>query len=78
MPEEDPMDEYGKRLTNSLLTWGFGLILGLLFGLIILGWWLWPVQWVDASPEDLLYQYQVEYLTTVIEAYGYTGDTATV
>jgi len=71
------MDEYGKRLTNSLLTWGFGLILGLLFGLIILGWWLWPVQWVDASPEDLLYHYQVEYLTTVIEAYGYTGDTAT-
>lgn len=71
------MDEYGQRLTNSLLTWGFGLILGVFFGLIVLGWWLWPVQWVDASPEDLLYQYQVDYLTTVIEAYGYTGDTTT-
>ncbi len=71
------MDEYGKRLTNSLLTWGFGLVLGVLFGLMVLGWWLWPVQWVDASPEDLLYQYQVDYLTTGIEAYGYTGDTAT-
>lgn len=71
------MEEYENRLTNSLVTWGFGLILGILFGLVVLGWWLWPVQWVDASPEDLLYQYQVDYLTTVIEAYGYTGDAAT-
>jgi predicted flap endonuclease-1-like 5' DNA nuclease len=71
------MEEYENRLTNSLLTWVFGLIVGVLFGLMVLGWWLWPVQWVDASPEDLLYQYQVDYLNTVIEAYGYTGDAAT-
>jgi predicted flap endonuclease-1-like 5' DNA nuclease len=71
------MKEYERSLTNSLLTWGFGLLVGVLFGLIILGWWLWPVEWVDASPEDMLYQYQVDYLNTAIEAYGYTGDTAT-
>lgn len=22
---------------------------GAIFGLVILGWWLWPVQWIDAS-----------------------------
>lgn len=71
------MEEYQNRLTNSLVTWGFGLLVGVLFGLIVLGWWLWPVQWVDASPENLLFQYQVDYLNTVIEAYGYSGDAAT-
>ncbi|NTW09400.1 MAG: hypothetical protein HGA28_07520, partial [Anaerolineaceae bacterium] len=25
-------------------------IAGLFIGLVILGWWLWPVQWYDASP----------------------------
>ncbi len=70
------MDKYENHFTNTVLVWSFGLILGVLFGLVVLGWWLWPVQWVDASPEQLLYQYQVEYLNTTIEAYGFSGDTS--
>jgi predicted flap endonuclease-1-like 5' DNA nuclease len=70
------MERYEKNFTNTVLVWIFGLVLGLLFGLVVLGWWLWPVQWVDSSPAELLYQYQVEYLNTAIEAYGYTGDTS--
>jgi predicted flap endonuclease-1-like 5' DNA nuclease len=70
------MDKYENHFTNTVLVWSFGLILGVLFGLVVLGWWLWPVQWVDASPEQLLYQYQVEYLNTTIEAYGFTGNTS--
>ena len=71
------MEKYEQRFTNTVLVWTIGLVLGVLFGLIVLGWWLWPVQWVDASPEQMLYQYQVEYLNTVIEAFGYTGNTST-
>lgn len=70
------MEEYERRFTNPVLIWGSGLVLGVLFGLIILGWWLFPVVWVDASPADLLYDYQVETLRTTIEAYGYNGDAA--
>ncbi len=70
------MEKYENQFTNTVLVWSFGLILGVLFGLVVLGWWLWPVQWVDASPEQLLYQYQVEYLNTTIEAYGFSGDTS--
>jgi len=70
------MEKYENHFTNTVLVWSFGLILGVLFGLVVLGWWLWPVQWVDASPEQLLYQYQVEYLNTTIEAYGFSGDTS--
>lgn len=38
---------------------------GLLIGLIILGWWLWPVQWKDAAPVDLEASYRQTYLATV-------------
>ena len=71
------MEKYEHHFTNTIMVWSFGLILGVLFGLVVLGWWLWPVQWVDLSPEELLYQYQVEYLNTTIEAYGFTGDVST-
>jgi hypothetical protein len=42
-----------------------GFVFGLLIGLIILGWWLWPVQWKDAAPVDLAPGYRQIYLETV-------------
>ena len=51
-------------------------IIGMIFGLVVLGWWLWPVQWVDASPADLQKDYQTSYLEMAIEAYAFTGDAA--
>ncbi len=40
-------------------------IVGLLIGLILLGWWLLPLQWEDAAPVDLEQSYRSTYLTTV-------------
>jgi len=51
-------------------------IVGVIFGLVVLGWGLWPVQWVDASPADLQKEYQASYLEMAIEAYAFTGDEA--
>lgn len=45
------------------------LVVGMLFGLVILGWGLWPLQWVDASPSDLQMDYQRDYLCMVIDSY---------
>jgi len=70
------MQDYERRTINPALVLGTGLILGILFGLIVLGWWLWPVQWVDAGLEDLRFEHQVEYLSASIGAYGYTGNGA--
>jgi hypothetical protein len=42
---------------------------GLLVGLIILGWVLWPVQWRDAAPADLQSGYRQIYLETVADIY---------
>ncbi len=66
---------------SSLLPAGIAgavaFVIGVIFGLVVLGWWLWPVQWVDASPADLQKDYQVSYLQMAIEAYALTGDATT-
>ncbi len=53
-------------------------LLGLIIGLPILGWWLWPVEWTDATPGQLSPEYQEIYVTMVSELYAFTGDTAMV
>ena len=35
-----------------------GFVVGMLFGLVVLGWLVWPVQWTDAAPEQLHPGYQ--------------------
>ncbi len=45
------------------------LILGLVLGLVVLGWWLWPVEWVDAAPSQLQNEYKRDYLCMVIDSY---------
>ena len=51
-----------------------GFILGTLFGLFALGWGLFPVQWVDASPVDLSSAYKEDYLRSAIDSYGKNQD----
>jgi hypothetical protein len=70
------MDAIREQLNRPLVAGLVGLVVGTLFGLVVLGWWLWPVQWVDATPAELRYEDKVEYLRMTIEAYAYTGDTA--
>jgi hypothetical protein len=40
-------------LKNGRQSFAIGLAVGLVIGLVILGWWLFPVQWTDV-PYDLL------------------------
>ena len=54
------------------------LVLGMLIGLVVLGWGLWPLQWVDASPADLQMDYQRDYLCMMIESYIANQDNALV
>ncbi len=52
----------------------FGFVVGLLFGLVVLGWGLWPVQWTNAAPSDLRPDLQVNYLRMSIESYRLNPD----
>ena len=47
-----------------------GLMVGLIIGLPILGWWFWPVQWYDAAPYHLRQDLQQQYLCMAIDSYA--------
>jgi hypothetical protein len=49
-------------------------IVGLLIGLVVLGWWLWPVQWTDATPDALASTYEDIYVRNVAELYAFDGN----
>jgi hypothetical protein len=51
-----------------------GFLLGTVFGLVILGWWLWPVEYTGAAPDVLLDYYQLDYLRQTIDSFSLTGD----
>jgi len=66
--------EYSKR---PLVVGIFCFVVGVIIGLVVLGWWLWPVQWYDASPAQLESGWQDMWLQMAIISYGATGDAAT-
>lgn len=51
-----------------------GLGLGLVIGLPLLGWWLWPVEWTNASFNELAPAEQALVIETVADYYAYSAD----
>src|SRR5512139_1793055 len=59
--------------------WGsglFGFLAGLFIGLVVLGWWLWPVQWTGGTYEILSPGLQEDFLRAAIDSYALTPDDA--
>jgi hypothetical protein len=63
------MDKIREQLSKPLVAGLAGLIIGLIIGLPILGWVVWPVQWTDAAPYHLRKDLQVDYLRMTIDSY---------
>lgn len=53
---------------------GLAFLSGLLLGWLLIGWWLWPVQWIDCSPWELQPAYQQRYIALVAAELGRTGN----
>lgn len=70
------METIKRMIANPWVAGALGLVAGVFIGLVILGWWLAPVQWSDAAPADLRADAKVSYLRACIDAYGYNGDAA--
>jgi len=49
-------------------------IAGLLFGWLVIGWWLYPVEFVDGNPEQLRADHQQSYLRAAIDSYSLNPD----
>ena len=70
------MDDIREQLNRPLWVGIISFVVGLLIGLVVLGWWLWPVQWTDAGPSDLRLEYQEIYLRMAIDSYTLNQDAA--
>jgi hypothetical protein len=51
-----------------------GFLVGLFFGLVVLGWWLWPVRWYDAGLPDLHEDLRVQVMEQAVNAFAETAD----
>ena len=63
------MDRIRGFLQKPISLGVIGLIVGLIIGLVGLGWGLWPLQWTDAAPSDLQVDYQRDYLCMTIDSF---------
>ena len=62
--------------TPSFLLILLAFIVGIIIGLVVLGWWLWPVKWTGGSFNTLSPADQQDYLRSAIESYAYNSDDA--
>ncbi len=70
------MDAIRPYAKNPLATAIAAFVVGAIFGLVILGWLVWPVQWTNASPAQLSQDWKTDYMRMAISAYGQNGNTA--
>lgn len=63
------MEALRDQLNRPLVVGIASFVVGLLIGLIVLGWWLWPVQWTNAGPDDLRAEFKEIYLRMAIDSY---------
>jgi hypothetical protein len=64
------MEKILERLKNPLYAGLAGFLAGLIVGLPILGWMIWPVQWTDAAPQHLRSDLQKDYLSMMIDSFN--------
>jgi len=50
-------------------------LLGVVLGLVVLGWYVWPVRWTNAAPADLSPHHQAIYLEMVADSYELAPNT---
>jgi hypothetical protein len=73
MDQTGNMDKAREFLKRPLVIGILCAVAGLLLGLLI-GWGIWPVQWYDASPQQLHPDFQDWWLQMSIISYGATGN----
>jgi hypothetical protein len=64
--------ELAKR--SAILMLGGMFTAGLLLGWLVIGWWLWPIDWTSSAPGQSSLEYQRMFVPWVADRYWQTGD----
>ncbi len=68
--------DYFKK--NPIVTALIAFVIGLIIGLVVLGWNVFPVSYTEARPNQLSQDYQELYIQMAADAYAFNRDTAMV
>ncbi|MEA3345160.1 MAG: hypothetical protein U9Q78_02765 [Chloroflexota bacterium] len=69
------MEKIGDKIRAfPFLALGLALLAGLLIGWLAIGWWLWPVRWINADPWDLRVEYQKRYVALIAKEHAQSRD----
>ena len=68
------MKDNSSNMAMTAIVGVVAFVFGLIIGLPVLGWWLFPVEWIDAGPVDLAPAEQAEYVQMVADSFVLTGD----
>jgi len=71
MAKNDVIAWIKERLSAQVV---IAFALGVVLGLVVLGWWLWPVQWSNSNPADLKSAYKDAYMQMIADSYALTGN----
>jgi hypothetical protein len=63
------MDTIREQLNKPWVVGILGLVVGIFIGLVVLGWGVWPVKWVDASPAFLRADSKADYLRMAVDSF---------
>lgn len=69
-----PIARYLWMRLTKMQVLAIGVLIGVAIGLPLLGWWLWPVQWTNASFNELGPTEQALVIETVADYYAYSRD----
>lgn len=71
MTGKDISTRLRRVLTKEVVA---AFLLGVVLGLVVLGWWLWPVQWTNADLADLKPAQKLAYLSAIADSFNVTND----
>ena len=63
------MEEIRIQLKKPITSGVIGFILGVFIGLVVFGWWLFPIEWKDGAARDLREDAKSDYLRMTIDSY---------
>jgi hypothetical protein len=66
--------QWGTLKEKIPLVIAISFIVGLIIGLVVLGWWLWPVEYTDTDIHALRERHRATYVELVADSYALTGN----